>query len=420
MATVKLLLHPINKNKEGKRAIVLRLTLTRTKYFIDLGIDVKLNKEQFVAEQIKAGAGIKHYKQINALLTKKKGEAQEVLLDLQRRNIPVTLENFKKNFLKQKTKDFVFPYFKNYISELEEKGRAGNASMYRTVKNSIEAYKKNKQLRFCDVDITFLRKYEQYLIKNGMTGNGISAYMRTLRALYNRAIGEEVADRNLYPFKNNFNPNGYQISELETETSKRAITIDDIKKIIDFETKELTAIHDAKMYFIFSLLARGMNFTDIAYLTQNNISKSRIYYFRAKTRGKQSTSLEILPQMQEILEYFKIHPSKGDFLFPILDSKKHKTKQQQRDRIKTVLRRVNRKLKNIGNELKIQTPLSTYVSRHSWATIQKYQGESEALISQGLMHNNVQTTQIYLKSFENSQLDEMNKRLVNKIFPNEI
>ncbi len=416
MATIKILLHPTNKNKEGKRAIVLRLTINRIKYFIDLGFDIKLFKDQFEGGQIKTNSGVKNRNKINASIIKKLSDAHEVLLDLDRKNLPVTLESFKKSFLKQKTKDYVIPYFENYISDLELKGKANTASIYTTVKNSIKKYKPNKNLRFSDIDLIFLRKYEQYLNTKGMAGNGISVYMRTLRALYNRAIGEEVADRNLYPFKNTFNPNGYKISELETNTSKRAISIEDIKKIIEFETKELTAIHDAKMYFVFSFLARGMNFTDIAHLNQENINNNRIYYSRAKTRGKQSTSLEILPQMQEILDYFKIHPSMGDYLFPILDSKKHRTKQQQRDRIKTVLRRVNRKLKDIGDALEIETPLSTYVTRHSWATIQKHQGEPEALISQGLLHNNVQITQIYLKSFEDTPLDEMNKRLVFKIF----
>ena len=394
----------------------MRLTINRIKYFIDLGFDVKLTKEQFEGGQIKANSGIKNRNKINASIAKKLSDAHEVLLDLDRKNLPITLESFKKNFLRQKTKDYVIPYFEDYISDLEQKGKASTASIYTTVKNSLAKYKPNKNLRFSDIDLIFLRRYEQYLDGKGMVGNGISVYMRTLRALYNRAIGEEVADRNLYPFKNTFNPNGYQISEIEQETRKRAITLEEIKKINGFETMELTAIHDAKMYFIFSFLARGMNFTDMAHLRQENITNNRIYYTRAKTRGKQRTSFEILPQMQEILEYFKIHPSKGDYLFPILDSKRHKTKQQQRDRIKTVLKRVNLKLKDIGNALEIEIPLSTYVTRHSWATIQKHQGESEALISQGLLHNNVQTTQIYLKSFENTPLDEMNKRLADKVF----
>lgn len=416
MATLKIMLHPTNKNKEGKRAIVLRLTMNRIKYYIDLSLEIRLLKEHFVEGQIKSNARAKQRAQINALLIQKLHEAHEVLLSLEKKNLPVTLESFKKNFLRQKTKDFVLMYFDEYITQLEQKGKVGNASVYRTVRNSIYKFKPNNQIRFSDIDITFLRKYEQYLIKNNKAGNSISNYLRTLRALYNRAIGEDVADRLLYPFKNTFNPGGYQISELETVPVKRAIAKSELLKIISFETKELTALHDAKLYFIFSFLARGMNFTDMALLRSENISNNRIYYSRAKTRGKQNTSIEILPQMKEILDYFRIHPSKGDYIFPILDSLKHKTKKQERDRIKTVLRRVNRNLKIIGKEIEIDIPLTTYVTRHSWATIQKFEGESEALISKGLMHSNVETTQIYLKSFENSRLDDMNKRLATKLF----
>ena len=335
---------------------------------------------------------------------------------MEKKNLPVTLESFKKGFQKQKSSDFVFSYFENVIQELEENGKAGNASAYRTAKNSLMDFKSNSRLRFSDVDITFLRRYEQFLRKKEIQGNSISNYMRTLRAVYNRAIGDEVADRLIYPFKNNFNPAGYQISDLETAPAKRAITLEQLIMIKGYETQELTAIHDAKLYFLFSFLARGMNFTDMALLKPENISGNRIFYARAKTRGKQTTSIEILDPMKEILDYFTIHPSKADYIFPILDSSKHKTEAQKRDRIKSVLRRVNRKLKVIGEELEIDVPLTTYVTRHSWATIQKFEGESEALISEGLMHNNVETTQIYLKSFENAPLDEMNRRLADKLF----
>ena len=137
---------------------------------------------------------------------------------------------------------------------------------------------------------------------------------------------------------------------------------------------------------------------------------------RIRINGKQSTSFEILPQMKEIMEYFEIHPGKVDYIFPILNSANHKTPQQKRARIKTVLRRVNRKLKIIGEETGICIPLATYVIRHSWATIQNFMGESEALIGEGLLRSNVRTTQIYLKQFEYTPLDEMNERLAGKLF----
>ncbi|MCG8688097.1 MAG: tyrosine-type recombinase/integrase, partial [Desulfobacterales bacterium] len=55
---------------------------------------------------------------------------------------------------------------------------------------------------------------------------------------------------------------------------------------------------------------------------------------------------------------------------------------------------------------------STYVARHSWATILKRKGISTSMISEGLGHANEQVTQIYLDSFENEALDEMNKKLL--------
>jgi integrase len=56
----------------------------------------------------------------------------------------------------------------------------------------------------------------------------------------------------------------------------------------------------------------------------------------------------------------------------------------------------------------LSIPLTTYVSRHSWATIAKRQGVPTAVISEGLGHETERTTQIYLDSFENDVLDAAN------------
>jgi len=56
-----------------------------------------------------------------------------------------------------------------------------------------------------------------------------------------------------------------------------------------------------------------------------------------KIERKQRASFKILPQMKEIMEYFEVHSGKVDYIFPILNSTNHKTPQQKRARIKTVL-----------------------------------------------------------------------------------
>jgi site-specific recombinase XerD len=298
------------------------------------------------------------------------------------------------------------------IVDYETKFKVGNAGIYRTVKNSLWKFRPNKKLRFSDIDFRFLSNYETHLYKNNLTGNGISLYMRTIRATYNKAIKFNVTDPSFYPFSNQSNPNGYKISELETDTQKRAISLTEIRIIEITETLPLTSLHDAKQYFLFSFYTRGMNFTDMSNLKQSNIQGNRINYTRAKTRHKQRFVVEIMKPVKDILSYFETHPEKGNYLLPVLNDKVYKTPKQQKTRIQTVLKLVNRKLKDLAELAGIEAGLTTYVARHSWATIQKEMGTPTAAIGDGLGHTNSETTERYLRKFENTYLDDINRKLL--------
>ncbi len=75
------------------------------------------------------------------------------------------------------------------------------------------------------------------------------------------------------------------------------------------------------------------------------------------------------------------------------------------------MRLMNKKLNKISTLAKLEAPLTTYVSRHSWATIAKRSGISTAIISEGLGHETEETTQIYLDSFEVDVLDKANEEI---------
>lgn len=419
MATLKVMLHPINKDKNGKRSIILRVTHVGIKYYVSLGVKDKLFDDEFDptpgnnCNYIKPTAGVADYKQKNSLIAKRLAEAHSLLLDFEKNRIPVTLERFKEGFQIKKSQDFVFPFFDQVVKHFTDSRKIGNAGIYTTVKNSLQKFRNNNQLRFSDITLTFLQKYEAFLFKEGLKGNGISLYMRTLRAAYNKAIAQKVTDIRLYPFHNLTNPNGYKISDLETATIKRAISIEDIRNIEALETTPYSTKHDSKLYFLFSFYCRGINFTDMALLTSVNIQSGRIVYTRAKTRNKKIFSLEILEPVKEILAYFEKHPFKaGEYLFPILNDKKFVTDQQKKTRIQTALKQLNSDLKTLGSDAKIKIPLTTYVARHSWATAMKNKGISTAQISEGLGHQDEKTTQIYLEDFENSVLDEASRKLL--------
>jgi site-specific recombinase XerD len=54
----------------------------------------------------------------------------------------------------------------------------------------------------------------------------------------------------------------------------------------------------------------------------------------------------------------------------------------------------------------------TYTARHSFASVLKKSGVNIALISEALGHSDLATTQIYLDSFDNEQVDEAMKNLL--------
>ncbi|MDP2337132.1 MAG: tyrosine-type recombinase/integrase [Bacteroidota bacterium] len=150
----------------------------------------------------------------------------------------------------------------------------------------------------------------------------------------------------------------------------------------------------------------------MAYLKPESLQSGRIVYTRAKTRNRKVFTIEIMKPVREIIDYFDCHPFKSKYLLPILDDIRFITDQQKKTRIQTMLKKVNGDLKDLGTEAKIKTPITTYVARHSWATIMRNKGASDAVISEGLGHEDEKTTKIYLEGFENSVLDEANRKLL--------
>jgi len=152
-----------------------------------------------------------------------------------------------------------------------------------------------------------------------------------------------------------------------------------------------------------------MNFSDIAKLKWVNIRNNRIEYTRSKT-GK-TFSVGILPVTQEILDYYKEFNPDSEYIFPILNGG-HKTDIQKRDRIKSVLKRINKHMKQIAESVGIETKLTSYIARHTYAMVLKRGGADISKISDALGHQNVDVTQSYLDSFGDEVLDAMDKNLI--------
>ena len=228
---------------------------------------------------------------------------------------------------------------------------------------------------------------------------------RTLRSAYNKAIEAKSSKKDNYPF------NDFKINKFDITTQKRAISKADILKIIEIDlSHELESVKISRDIFVFSYLCAGINFTDIANLKCDNVIGNRLHYTRQKT-GKQINLLLNNEAMQIIKHYF-LNERPDNYFFPILDNRIHITATQKQNRIHKVLGRTDKCLKYIATLANLNVNLTTYVARHSFATVLKKSGVNIGLISEALGHSDINTTQIYLDSFENSQIDDAMKFLL--------
>lgn len=399
--TAKIILRKKIK-KDGTYPVALRVTKRKRSKIISL--NMFCNELDFENEQFKKT--VPNYRRKNQILLNLKLRALEIIDDHLLKGKNLSLENFEAKFrgIEKSGNTNVIDFFDEIITEMVKAGRISNSNAYKETKVALIKFKGNNIL-FEDVTPSFLDKFEVFLRERGNRNGGIAFKMRELRALFNKAINRDIISQDIYPFKT------YKISKLKSESRKRALSLEDFKKIRDVDLTQHPYLIEAHNYFFFSVYTRGMNFQDMMMLKWEDIMNGRIYYTRSKTKGK--LNLKIIDKAQKILDYYKNQERTSGYVFPIL-LKNDLTPKQIANRKHKVLSRYNRKLREIAKLSGVETHLTSYVARHSFATILKKSGTSIEKISEMMGHKDVSITMTYLKDFEDKDLDKENE-LFNEI-----
>lgn len=388
------------KLSSGLYSVALRIIKNRKKKDIALGL--KCNIEHFKEERFTRLHPT--FKSDNDTLSKHYTRAVQIIENFETDHYDFTLDEFKAKFIETKKYQDknVVAFIEEIIDELTRSGRTGNARAYNETLNALIKFG-SRGLSFKSITPVFLEKFEVFLRENGNQNGGIAFKMRELRAIFNKAIERGLISQDTYPFK------VYKISKLKQIKNKRALSKDEFIKIRDVDLSEKPHLVDAHNYFMFSFYTRGVNFVDMMKLKWENIQNGRIHYIRSKTKG--SFNIEILEDAQPILDYYRKQQRPTDYVFPILLSN-NLTPIQIEYRKKKVLQSYNSKLKEIAVLAKVDKKLTSYVARHSFATILKQLGTSVDMISEMMGHSDVQITMTYLKEFESSELDKENRKLL--------
>ena len=293
-------------------------------------------------------------------------------------------------------------YMKNRIEFLKSVNRLGTADTYATTLRSLQRFY-GKDLKFNEITPDFISSYELYLSNHGLKKNSMSFYMRILRAVFN-SMKDSHNILCINPFKNVYTG--------IAKTCKRALSIDDVRRIKLMNLTNQKTLDFARDMFLFSFYTRGMSFIDMSFLTEYNIQKGYLTYQRMKTH--QSLSIKWEECMEKIvMKYDNQKREKSEngskFLLPII-----KKPDNYRKQYKNCLHYVNSSLKLIS-QLADLPPISMYVARHSWASVAYKKHIPISVISEAMGHLSEMTTKIYLSSLNISDIDNANNIIISDL-----
>ena len=292
----------------------------------------------------------------------------------------------------------LFTFMQKIIAGLRQQGRVRTAEIYDSALNSFRNYRDNEDIKLDCITTETMEGYEAWLKKKGLVPNTTSFYMRVLRAVYNRAVEDDIIE-DRKPFK--------RVYTGIDKTIKRALPLSIIRKIKTLDLTRTPALDYARDIFMLSFYLRGMSFIDMVYLKKSDLRDGRVTYRRRKTG--QILTIRWIEDMQRILD--KYPKNRSQYLLPIIRS----AETDERMTYRKTGYNINYNLKHIAAMVGIEMPLTLYVARHSWASAAKAKGIPLSVISEGMGHNNEATTQIYLNSLDTTTVDKANSLIIKSL-----
>ena len=292
----------------------------------------------------------------------------------------------------------LFNFMESIIVKLKHNGKVRTSETYKSALSSFKKFRQDEDIMLDCLTSEIMEAYEAWHKSRGVAPNTISFYARILRAVYNRAVEDDIIE-NRNPFKHVYTG--------VDKTVKRALPLPVIKKIKALDWSLNSSLDYARDMFLMSFYLRGMSFIDMAFLKKSDLKNGYVTYRRRKTG--QQLIIEWTKEMQMILD--KYPENATDYLLPIIKN----PGTNERCTYRNMGYNINHNLKKIAKMVGVQIPLTLYVARHSWASAAKAKGIPLSVISEGMGHDSEATTQIYLASLDTSVVDRANSLILKSL-----
>jgi len=401
MATINLILDKRRESKDNSYPLVFRIYAGNKSRNLATGVKIPIiqfnsKNEELIGDDI-----------TNNMLQKLKLEYLQKLNIYKLKNNGVEDAQEIKTFLEGKLSHqyTIYSFWQEQLDSLNSIGRLGTARSYKIVLSSISK-QVNLNKPFEKFSYKDLIELENTLYKNGMTINGVSVYLRTLKAIYNKAINLDIVGYEHYPFRK------FKIKK--GSITPRVLNVSELKAYFNLQLDKNSLYYKAWLIGKLIFLLRGINSRDLLLLNSKNIYNGRIIYRRAKT--KKIYSIPLLPEMVELFNEFT--PNEVSLLNTV-NANDYKNPRGFIEVMAQKLKVLNAHLKKLGNMIGSNEPITTYVFRYSFSNVAKQLGYSKDMISEALGHNyGNSTTSHYLEQFHQDELDELTVKVIKAVTQN--
>lgn len=298
-------------------------------------------------------------------------------------------------------------FMKEVTERLQESGSYGTAHIYKSSMNALTAFNGGQKLSFQQLTPEYLKDFEVYLRRRNCSWNTVSTYMRMLRAVYNRAVDKHTAKYVPHHFRHVYT--GTRADR------KRALDKEDMELLMKELPKQseqgYRELKRTRSLFLLMFLLRGLPFVDLAYLKKSEMNGNVITYRRRKT-GRLLT-VTLLPEAAKLIKQQMNTDPASSYLFPLIRSDEGTADAYKEYQLS--LRNFNYQLTVLKQVLGLNSDLSSYTARHTWATMAYHCEVHPGVISEAMGHSSITVTETYLKPFKNKKIDEANAIIISTL-----
>ena len=297
----------------------------------------------------------------------------------------------------RKKKTLLFPLLDRTLEALKGQRSMRTLENYHSSINKVKDFVGDEWERLTVEDITrcWTDRFTAWLEKrHADKPQTADFYLRTFRAVYLHALALSSEGTDGKPFGGHHTGGNFP--------AKRALRKEEVQRLLSPTLRQTLPENrrEALDVLLFILYARGMVFKDVYGLTHRMVTDRHIRYLRSKTGVP--IDVEVVPELEEIMERY--HREDSPFVFPFLHEARKGCPGKELSE-ESALRRINRATREIGMKTGLSVPLTTYVLRHTWATLMLEGSQPVELISQCMGHSSRRTTQIYLSRISSHKVD---------------